>query len=198
MRLMFLPGAGGAAAFWHPFGATLPEHWSKQYMRWPGLGAEPGVPGLATVGGLVDMCANALDGETIVVAQSMGTIMGLRLALDFPGKVARLVLVAPTGGASCLYQGEDWRGSYAVDYPDAAPWVTRDKPAFDEELGRLRCPVLIVCGDADPLSAPEAGRELAAAIAGSKFAVLSGGGHAMANDSPDELAKIVLPFLHPQ
>jgi pimeloyl-ACP methyl ester carboxylesterase len=103
--------------------------------------------------------------------------------------------VAPTGGAACLYQGEDWRGDYAKTYPDAAPWVTRDRPAFDDELKRLRCPVMIVSGDADPLSPVSAGQQLAGMIRDSEFAVISGGGHAMAKDSPDAFGDIVRPFI---
>jgi hypothetical protein len=39
-KLIFLPGALGAAAFWHPVGARLPAEWQKVYLAWPGLGAQ--------------------------------------------------------------------------------------------------------------------------------------------------------------
>jgi hypothetical protein len=38
--VMFLPGALGAAEFWHPVGNLLPNEWKKVYLAWPGLGIE--------------------------------------------------------------------------------------------------------------------------------------------------------------
>jgi hypothetical protein len=34
--VMFLPGALGAAEFWHPVGNLLPNEWKKVYLAWPG------------------------------------------------------------------------------------------------------------------------------------------------------------------
>ena len=49
-HLLFLPGASGAASFWHPLGALLPASWRKSYLNWPGLGHDGVIPhGRSTV-----------------------------------------------------------------------------------------------------------------------------------------------------
>jgi surfactin synthase thioesterase subunit len=42
--LLFLPGAGADPEFWKPVGQRLPEAWSKEYLRWPGIGHNAPAP----------------------------------------------------------------------------------------------------------------------------------------------------------
>src|SRR3979409_534484 len=96
--VIFLPGAVGAAAFWRPVGDLLPAAWKKVYLAWPGLGAESpdrDVRGFDDLGRLVEA---ELTDESALVAQSMGGIVAVRVALMHPNKVRRLVLVATSGG----------------------------------------------------------------------------------------------------
>jgi pimeloyl-ACP methyl ester carboxylesterase len=97
-HLLFLPGAGGAASFWHPLGALLPVSWRKTYLSWPGLGHEPHEPALQGLDDAVAHAASRLERPSVVVAQSMGGVVAVRLALAHPDRISHLVLTATSGG----------------------------------------------------------------------------------------------------
>lgn len=65
-HLLLLPGAGGAASFWHPLGALLPASWRKIYLRWPGLGHEPHAPTLQGLDDAVAHAASRLERPSVV------------------------------------------------------------------------------------------------------------------------------------
>ena len=85
-HLLFLPGAGGAAEFWHPLGTLLPEQYDKTYLNWPGLGHEAHRPGFDSLEALTTHAAAHLKNDTVVVAQSMGGIFALRLGARAAGE----------------------------------------------------------------------------------------------------------------
>src|SRR3954469_557471 len=106
----FLPGAGGDPAFWRPVGDRLPADWDKLYFDWPGAGDQPHDPAVRGFDDLVARVASRLDGPAAVVAQSMGGVVAVRLALAHPEKVSRLVLAATSGGVDVAGLGaSDWR-----------------------------------------------------------------------------------------
>src|SRR5580693_4246046 len=109
-KVLFLPGAGGAAEFWHPVGQRLSSRWDSHYLRWPGLGNEPADPTIEGFDDLVGLVEQHLTAPVHVVAQSMGAIVAIRVALRHPDMVRRLVLVATSGGLEMSDLGaRDWR-----------------------------------------------------------------------------------------
>ena len=62
------------------------------------------------------------------------------------------------------------------------------------ELARVRCPTLVLHGDADPLLPIACGRDTARRIAGARFVAIPGGGHDLAPSAFDEFARHLLPF----
>src|SRR5437764_14136698 len=95
--VLFLPGASGAGTFWEHVRQRLPRDWTTCLVDWPGLGNVPG-----TSSGFEDLVQRALDEvpdgtQFDVVAQSMGGIVAMRLALEYPARVGRMVLAATSG-----------------------------------------------------------------------------------------------------
>jgi pimeloyl-ACP methyl ester carboxylesterase len=197
-RVLFLPGAAGAAAFWHAVGRRLPATLRPTYMSWPGLGAEPADP---QVGGLHDLVARVeaeLDEPAHVVAQSMGGAVALRVALRRPALVRRLVLVATSGGVEMDVLGAlDWRPAYRREYPHAANWITDILPEVIgiEDLVGIRAPTLLIWGDADPISPVTIGRRLAAQLPHARLEVVAGGAHDLAVTHAPELARLIAAHL---
>lgn len=68
-----------------------------------------------------------------------------------------------------------------------------------DELARVRCPTLVLHGDADPFVLIECGRDTARRIPGARFAVLEGAGHDLAPQVCAQIQHQLLPFLrqHP-
>ena len=62
-------------------------------------------------------------------------------------------------------------------------------------LRRVRCPVLLVCGDADALTPPESSQEIAAAVPQSELHLLPQCGHLLTWERPDEVNAVLLNWL---
>ncbi len=104
----------------------------------PGLGHSSRPRNAARLGAQArvarDVLAACAAGPAIIVGHSLGAAVALRLALDFPGLVRGLVLVAP---ASHPYPGKNawWARLAATPFLGAAfcRWVV---PAFGPSLGK--------------------------------------------------------------
>jgi pimeloyl-ACP methyl ester carboxylesterase len=190
--LLFLPGAGGDARFWHPVGELLPAAWRKTYLAWPGLGAEPHDPDVRGIDDLVRLAAAKLKVPSTVLAQSMGGIVAIRLALAHPDLVTHLVLTATSGGVDVARLGAaDWRENYRREYPQAAEWITRVRADHLPELARIAQPTLLIWGDADPISPLAVGRQLATLLPKAELAIVPGGDHAFARDRATVVAPLI-------
>lgn len=195
-HLLFLPGAGGAAEFWHPLGSLLPAAWTKTYLNWPGLGHEPHKPGYDSLDALTAYAARHLQDNTAILAQSMGGIFALRLALLYPQKVRRLVFTAASGGIDVMRFGaSDWRPAYRAEYPDAAGWITEARADHSAEMSAIAQPALLLWGDADTVSPVAVGRHLASLLPQSELHVIAGGDHGFAETRAAAIAPRVERFL---
>jgi pimeloyl-ACP methyl ester carboxylesterase len=133
----------------------------------------------------VDLCGFSLGG-TIV----------LRVAIDHPDRVGRLVPVATSsrvGRAAAAWYGERARqaGDGGVANACRAMARLRTEP-LDPELHRIRAATLVVAGELDELCPPRAGAIVAAGIPGARLRVLPGVGHEVALELPEVLSRAVL------
>ena len=192
-HILFLPGAGGAAAFWHPLGALLPADWQKTFLNWPGFGHEGHRAGLDGFDALTVWAAQHLAAtDNVVIAQSMGAIIALRLALRLPAQVSKLVLTAGSGGLDMgRFGAADWRPAYRAAYPDAVRWIETEKPDHTAEMARIAQPVLLLWGDADPISPVGVGRHLERLLPQAKLHIIAGGDHDFAKLRAAEIAPLV-------
>lgn len=97
-HVVFLPGAAGASEFWRPVSARLPSSWRRTLLDWPGAGSEPPDPAIASFETSTEHVEARLPEACDLMAQSMGGIVALALALQNPGRIRRRVLVATSGG----------------------------------------------------------------------------------------------------
>jgi pimeloyl-ACP methyl ester carboxylesterase len=195
-KVLFLPGASGAASFWHPVGGKLPADWEKVYASWPGLGSEPADPPVSGFDDCVKLVERHLDRPCDLVAQSMGGIVAIRVALRNPQRVRRLVLVATSGGVAVASLGAtDWRPSYRSAYPAAARWITDERPDHSDDLRGLAAPTLLLWGAADPISPVAVGEHLLSLLPDAAMHVLDDGTHDLAHEDPEQVAGLILDHL---
>jgi pimeloyl-ACP methyl ester carboxylesterase len=64
-----------------------------------------------------------------------------------------------------------------------------------ELLGSIRCPALVLVGDADELTPPERAAEIAAGIAGARLVTIAGSGHVSTLEQPDAVTRALLEWL---
>jgi pimeloyl-ACP methyl ester carboxylesterase len=196
-RVLFLPGASGDGRFWHPVAERLPAAWDKTFLDWPGLGRIPPRPDVA---GLDDLARLVLDragpGPVDLVAQSMGGVVAMMVALANPQRVRRIVLTATSAGIDITaFEPEDWRPEYAQEFPEAAPWILSERPDLSARLVTVPAPTLLVWSDADPISPLGVGRRLAGLLPRAELVVLPVVGHLFARDQADLVAPHVLRHL---
>ncbi len=190
---MFLPGVGADPDFWRPLGDRLPADWDKTYLGWPGLGAQPADPAVNSYDDLIGLVLAAIrDGPVDLLAQSMGGALAMRIALDYPAKVRRLVLAVTSGGVDVEgLGGVDWRPSYRQSFPQALNWALSSRFDLTERIPSLGHPVLLLFGDADPIAPLAVGRRLAGLLPQAELHITPGGGHDLVHTHAAELAHLV-------
>jgi pimeloyl-ACP methyl ester carboxylesterase len=195
--LVFLPGAVGRASFWSPVAERLEDLGPAQLLGWPGFGDVSAAPIIDSLDGLYRWLLERLPKEpSHVIAQSMGGVLAARLALEHPERVARLVLVATSGGLDLApFGAADWRPEYLRLLRGAPDWFVNDRTDLSGRLDAVKAQTLLLWSDADPLSPPSVGRALAARIPNARLVIIAGGDHGFANEKPDEVAAAIRAHL---
>jgi pimeloyl-ACP methyl ester carboxylesterase len=138
------------------------------------------------------MLARLPVGPSHVIAQSMGGVLAARLAIEQPERVARLVLVATSGGLDVsALGGADWRADYLASLPGVPRWFVDDRTDLTERLDDIRAPTLLLWGDADPVSPVAVGQRLENLLPQARLRVIEGASHGFAEERPDEVAEAI-------
>lgn len=196
IKLLFMPGASGDPDFWRPVAERLPEKWQKVRLAWPGLGVQPPDPAIRSFDDLTALAARELSEPCDLLAQSMGGIVAMRLALRFPRNVRRIVLTATSGGLDVAsLGGAEWRSDYLRAHPDAPDWVTAERPDHTAVLHKVFQPTLLLWGDADPISPVRVGERLASVLPNAALKIIAGGDHMFARDRAQEIVEPIANFL---
>jgi pimeloyl-ACP methyl ester carboxylesterase len=198
LKILFLPGAGGDPDFWRPLGDLLPHTWEKVYFEWPGLGNRKASPLLNGIDDLVSLVEKELgDYPVDLCAQSMGGLIGARIAINYPEKVRRLVLSATTAGAvkASDYGASNWRTDYRRDYPAAPPWISDENLHFTNDPLLIKQPTLLLWGDADTICPLSVGEKLLRLIPDAYLQIVHGGEHGFVRDMPQEIVDPIMLHL---
>ena len=83
-NIFFLPGASGRRDYWRPVAEYLTPTGEAQFIGWPGFGGEPRDPEVSSLSDLVCYVERRIDGPVDLVAQSMGGVVAVLLALKRP------------------------------------------------------------------------------------------------------------------
>jgi len=191
-QLLFLPGASGNTRFWQPVAERLRHPAARHHLGWPGFGPTPPDPSVKGLDDLAAGVAACIDRPSALIAQSMGGIVAVKAALARPGLVTHLVLAATSGGIDVrALGGEDWRPAFVQANPALPDWFVQDRSDLSGALASLAMPVLLLWGDADPISPLSVGRHLAALLPRATLHVLPGGAHDAACTHANEAAPLI-------
>lgn len=195
-KILFLPGAGGSAAFWRPVADRLEAGRPKHLFSWPGLGNEPSDPDVRGMADLVTMVLSHLDEPADLVAQSMGGYVAIRAALAAPDRVRRLVLTGTSAGVPVTdLGGINWRPNYRRNFPGAAAWITEAGEDLSLRLGSLDAPTLLLWGAIDQISPPAVGERLLALLPNAALHVVPDGDHDFPSVKAAEIAPLIAKHL---
>lgn len=191
-QLLFLPGASGNTEFWRPVAERLTTGAQKRHVGWPGFGDTPSTPSVTGMDDLVARVLADVDRPTALVAQSMGGIVAVRVALERPELITHLILTVTSGGVDMSALGaQDWRAQFAADNPTLPRWFLDDQTDLTDRLDELHMPVLLLWGDADPISPVRVGQRLAQLISHAQLHVFPEGGHDLGFTQAGQVAGLI-------
>jgi len=219
--VLLLHGAGATARFWKPLADRMSPMFRVIAPDLPGFGGSQ-MPGyINSVSDYSRFVLKFLDALGIdrasVVGSSMGGWVACWFAVDFPGRVAKLVLISPAGlyfeekppmpvddiikgiEAACDELGE----AAAEDFRHNAETIKTlvNKGGFEPDLiqciREVRTPTLIIWGSDDPVIPPEYAGAFMAAINGSALQIIEGAGHVPQSERPDETMLAIKRFIDP-
>lgn len=196
-KLVFLPGASGSQHFWQPLRAALTKYPDQQVIAYPGFdGVAPNLA-IQNLHDLQEFVKEKIEDDSILIAQSMGGVLAVGLALNHPQKVKGLVLLATSGGLNLkTFHCADWRTDYHEHFKTAPDWFVQDQTEFSRiQLESLDIPILLIWGDHDPLSTVQLGQYLAGIFKNAKLHIIQGGDHFFANSHANQVAMLIQDYL---
>ena len=114
-------------------------------------------------------------------------ILGIRQAYESDARFRQGLLRAHGEQAEAVFR--NWYEGWAQ--PAHLGWDMRPM------LGGVRCPTLVIQGEADEHATPQHARDLADGVADGSLCLMAGVGHMPPQDVPDEFNRRVLEFLEP-
>lgn len=193
-ELIFLPGASGSTDFWQPALQKLSfKH--KHVIAYPSFGAYPEQENIKSFSTLQQYVLRQIPQNAVVIAQSMGGIFAVQAALQMPEKIRALILVATSGGIDLSrFDVKDWREEYKNTFqvPD---WFVEHAEYLDEKLHEIKCPILLIWGDSDPISPVAVAVYLQQKLAHAELVVIEQGQHDLAYEYADQVSVHIAHFL---
>jgi len=205
-KLLFLPGALGRTQLWEPVVNLLEYPAAKAHFGWPDFGSTPPDPLIRGIDDLVAKVVAQIDQPTALIAQSMGGVIAMRVALEKPYLVTHLVLAATSGGIDVAgLGGQDWRPSFLEANPLLPRWFSAYQEDLSPKLSKVAMPTLLLWGDSDLVSPVRVGERLASLLPCADLHIVEGGDHDLAETHAsliaslidEHLAKAARPVLSP-
>lgn len=110
-NLVFLHGWGMHSAVWHPVIKRLSKHFTLHLVDLPGMGlSRPTEP--YHLHSIAEKISEMLPANADIVGWSLGGLVAMRIALDKPDLVRRLVLMSAT---PCFVNKRDWGAGIAAE-----------------------------------------------------------------------------------
>ena len=192
LPVAYLPGASGRSTVWEPIANVLAHRREAFLFAYPGLGDAPDHEDIRSLPDLVRWVASELPERCDLVALSMGSTIALKLALEYPERIRRLVLVAPCGGMNAERFGAlDWRDAFVCARPFAPRWFVTDDSDLSDQLSQITAPTLLVLGRDDRIAPPAIGEFLCARLPNAKLEVVADASHDLEEEHPAFLASLI-------
>lgn len=192
LPVAYLPGASGRSAPWEPIAHVLAHRREALIFDYPGLGDAQDREDVHSLADLVHWVASELPERCDIVSLSMGNVLALKLALEYPERIRRLVLVVPCGGMNPANFGAlDWRETFVEGRPYAPRWFVDDMNDFGDQLSAVSAPTLLVFGEDDPIAPVAFGQYLLERLPVSRLEIVPDASHDLEEEHPAFLASLI-------
>ena len=192
LPLVFFPGAGGRVENLLPIGERLAPRRETRICQYPGLGGVEPNPQLRTLTDLQRYLLGSLPPKFDLVTMSMGGVLALRIALEQPERIRKLVLMATSGGVNVAALGAlEWRDNFRKVQPNVPSWFVEDTTDVTHQLDRIPHPTLLIYGDADLIAPPNVGHLLQQNLPNARIEAIPNATHDLEIDHPDLIAAMI-------
>jgi pimeloyl-ACP methyl ester carboxylesterase len=161
------------------------------------VGGTTADPSVDSYDDLVEWVQARLTRPSVLVAQSMGGYVALRVALSAPELVTHLVLAVTSGGLDGgAPAGSDWRSEGRREHPHDPSWLYEPQPSLEPMLSAIHVPVLLVWADRDPISPLVVGEQLHGLLEQSTLVVYDSDDHWVARVNAVDVAQRVRQLVY--
>ena len=203
MAKILIHGSGHKAASWNETISHMENKYNKEDLLCPNLslilnGKEASYSNLYS--SFIEYCGK-IDGPIHLCGISLGGILALNYALDFPEKTKTLILIGTpykVPKAAFAFQNMIFRflpksvfENMAFDKKDTFALGNSMKSLdFSSRVQNIKCPTLIICGKKDNANMKSA-YYLAQNIKNAELKIIENVGHVVNEEAPEVLAKIL-------
>ena len=147
---------------------------------------------------------NKLDGKIELCGLSLGGILALNYAIDYPNKVEKLVLIGtPHKVPKVMFSIQNVIFKFlpkkifeTMAFNKKDTFIlgnTMKKLDFSNGVKNVKCPTLIICGEKDSSNIKSA-HYLAENIKNAKLEIMKNTGHIINEENPKELSELLTEF----
>lgn len=151
----------------------------------------------------VEYC-NKIDGQIDLCGLSLGGILALNYAIDYPNKVEKLVLIGtPHKVPKVMFSIQNVIFKFlpkslfeTMAFNKKDTFVlgkTMKKLDFSNRVQNVKCQTLVICGEKDSANIKSA-HYLAENIKNAKLEIIKNAGHIINEENPKELSKLLIEF----
>ena len=200
MTKLFIHGSGHKSSSWNEVVKNM--HYNEDILC-PDLssilnGKEASYSNLYS--SFIDYC-NKIEGEIDLCGLSLGGILALNYAIEYPGKVKSLVLIGtPYKVPKFMFRIQNiifrllpkstFKGMAFNKKDIFILGNTMKELDFSNNVQVIICPTLIICGEKDKANMKSA-HFLSENIKGSEWKIIQETGHVVNEENPKELARIL-------
>ena len=147
---------------------------------------------------------NKIDGQIDLCGLSLGGILALNYAIDYPNKVEKLVLIGtPHKVPKVMFSIQNIIFKFlpkslfeTMAFNKKDTFVlgkTMKKLDFSNRVQNVKCPTLVICGEKDSANIKSA-YYLSENIKNSQLKIVEGAGHILNEEKPRELSLLINDF----
>ncbi len=196
--LVLLHGLGGSAADWTEVAGAAAARAPALALNLPGHGGRTAQIRPLTIADLtadvVERLAEHQLGRVHLLGHSLGGVIALDFAIQYPKRCGALVLVATTPEAATVEE----RAASARLGPVLAAAIARawvERPDKTPALGAITTATLIVVGEQDRPAFQRGAELLHGWMPNSRLVRIAGAGHHPQHDQPEAFTATLLAFL---
>lgn len=203
MKYLYLHGLGQNADSWNKVTSATEVSENSACLDLAEMVKGKGATYSALYSAFSEMC-NAEHEDIILCGLSLGSVLALNYAIDYPQKVKALVLIAAQykmparllklQNALFHFMPQSMfqqTGFGKLDFISLCS--TMAELDFSDSLNQISCPALVVCGEKDKAN-KKASIELTDILKCSQFKEISETGHEVNLESPEKLASLLREF----